>query len=324
VLAPVFGVQKVRSAGEARERMAAEVRAGLEAEVPYLPSKYFYDDLGSRLFEEITELPEYYQTRTETAILERAAGGIIADLHPRELVELGAGTSPKVRLILDAMVAHGGRACTLFDVHAPSLEASLTNLRAAYPGLDLRGIAGDFSTDVAVLGSAPGRLVAFLGSTIGNFHPDEATRFFEDIASILQPGGALLLGVDLVKDVARVEAAYNDARGVTAAFNRNILSVVNDCLDGDFVPQEFGHVAFYDRRHAWIEMRLRALRKQTAHVRAIGVTLELQEGDEIRTEISCKYTRASLEALLPRTLATSGWHQDPEALFALAVLERRG
>ena len=184
-------------------------------------------------------------------------------------------------------------------------------------------MAGEFVTDLLVLGRAPRRLVAFLGSTIGNLHPDEATRFFRDIAGVLEPGGSLLLGVDLVKDVGRLERAYNDAQGVTAAFNRNILSVVNTCLDGDFAPDAFAHVAFYDREQAWIEMRLRARRPQTVHVRAIDVRLDLPEGAEIRTEISCKYTRESLRQLLPGELELAEWHTDVENLFGLALLRRR-
>jgi L-histidine N-alpha-methyltransferase len=151
----------------------------------------------------------------------------------------------------------------------------------------------------------------------------EATRFLDEVAAVLEPGGALLLGVDLVKDVSRLEAAYNDSQGVTAAFNRNMLDVVNDCLEGDFVKEEFAHVAFYDRQQDWIEMRLRALRPQSVHVRTIDVQLELPEGAEIRTEISCKYTRESLARRLPERLELFAWHTDPEDLFGLAVLRRR-
>lgn len=323
MVAPRFSVHRVRSADEELSRMAEEVRAGLLAHPPDLPSKYFYDDRGSRLFDEITRLPEYYQTRTETALLARVAPAIVRASGARELVELGSGASPKITILLDALAAAGGEACSLLDVHAASLEQSLAGLQARYPDLKLRGVAGDFVSDLHVLGRAPRRLIAFLGSTIGNLHPEEATRFLRDTAAVLEPPGALLLGVDLVKDVARLELAYNDAQGVTAAFNRNILNVVNDSLDGDFVPEAFAHVAFYDRERAWIEMRLRALHAQRAHVRAIGVTLDLPEGAEIRTEISCKYTRASLEELLPDELELAEWHTDPEDLFGLALLQRR-
>jgi L-histidine Nalpha-methyltransferase len=323
MIAPTFSVSRVRSAGDELARMADEVGASLRADPPSLPSKYFYDDRGSRLFDEITRLAEYYQTRTETALLARVAPALVRASGARELVELGSGASPKIGILLDALVAAGGESCTLLDVHAASLEQSLTRLQSVYPRLNLRGVAGDFVTDLHVLGRAPRRLIAFLGGTIGNLDPEEATRFLRDTASVLERGGSVLLGVDLVKDVERLERAYNDAQGVTAAFNRNILNVVNECLDGDFVPEAFAHVAFYDQERAWIEMRLRALRPQTAHVRAVGVRLELSEGAEIRTEISCKYTRGSLTRLLPDELELSDWHTDNEQLFGLALLRRR-
>jgi L-histidine N-alpha-methyltransferase len=323
MITPTFSVHRVRPAGEELSRMAAEVSAALRSHPPSLPSKYFYDDRGSRLFDEITRLPEYYQTRTETALLARVAPAIVRAAGARELVELGSGASPKIKILLDALTAAGGDACTLLDVHAASLEQSLVGLQALYPRLSLRGVAGDFVTDLHVLGRARRRLVALLGGTIGNLHPEEATRFLRDTASVLERGGAVLLGVDLVKDVGRLERAYNDAQGVTAAFNRNILNVVNENLEGDFVPEAFAHVAFYDREQAWIEMRLRALRPQRVHVRAIDVSLDLREGAEIRTEISCKYTRESLTRLLPDELELSEWHTDAEQLFGLALLRRR-
>ncbi len=315
-------VREVRTHREALDLMAGEVRAGLLAQHRSIPSKYFYDDAGSRLFEEITQLPEYYQTRTETALLRRVADEIVTSARAAELVELGAGTSPKVRLLLDAMLEAGGTACTLLDVHAPSLEESLRGLRPRDPGIELSALAGDFSRDRHLRGGAPGRLVALLGSTLGNLQPPESARFLEKVADVLLPGGCVLLGLDLVKDVGRLEAAYNDAQGVTAAFNRNILQVVNQRLEGDFDPAAFDHIAFYDVQNAWIEMRLRARRAQKVSIRAIDVRLELAEGEEIRTEVSCKYTRTSLRALLPRGLELFGWYEDPDRLFALALLRR--
>jgi L-histidine N-alpha-methyltransferase len=324
-MASSAGYRKARAAAAARSATAAEIRAGLLSDPPEIPSKYFYDDAGSRLFDEITRLPEYYQTRTEERILEARADEVVARFGPRELVEIGSGTSRKTRILLDAMArAASLESCVLFDINERSLQQSLRALSADYPGLQARGVAGDFATDLAAIGaSSRRRLAIFLGGTIGNLLPAEVPGFLARLGGILAKGDGFLLGVDLVKDPARLHAAYNDAAGVTARFNRNILKVVNEVLDGDFDPAAFEHVAFYDRDNAWIEMRLRALRPTRVNVRGAGVERAFEAGDEIRTEISCKYTRASLAALLPGTgLRLVGWLADPEELFALAVLER--
>ena len=309
-----------------RARMAAEVRAGLSAQpLPWLPCKYFYDDRGSALFEQITRLPEYYPTRTEEGILERVAGDVVAATRPVELCELGSGVGRKVRLLLDA-----GRAlrtlerCMLLDINATVLAESVRSLEGEYPGLCVRGVVGDFQRDLPVLGPGGRRLALLLAGTIGNFHPDrEVPQFLRAVARQLAPDDAFLVGLDLVKDEGRLEAAYNDAAGVTAEFNRNILRVVNAALDADFDPDAYDHVAFYDRDHAWIEMRLRARCDQRVEVPGAGLTLTLRRGDEIRTELSCKYTRATFEARLARTgLRLESWLSDAESLFALALLRR--
>jgi L-histidine N-alpha-methyltransferase len=303
--------------------MAEEVRASLMSPVPFLPSKYFYDDRGSRLFERITGLEEYYQTRTEEALLGTCADDVVARLRPQELVELGGGVSPKVRVLLDAMRRAGTlRRCVLFDIHRASLERSLGQLAREYPGLASRGVVGDFQGDVTALGPGGRRLIAFLGGTIGNLHPDdEVPGFLSRLRRQMASGDGLLLGVDLVKDTARLERAYNDDAGVTAAFNLNVLRVLNDRLGADFDLRGFEHVAFYDERRAWIEMRVRALRDQVVEVPAAGVTLRFEEGDELRTEISCKYTRESLVSRLAGTgLELLAWYTDPEDLFGLALL----
>ena len=302
--------------------MAAEVRRGLTASPPWLPSKYFYDEQGGRLFEEITELPEYYLTRTEEAILRARADDVVARLRPRELVELGAGTSPKLRLLLDAMRhARVLRRCVLVDINAGALRASARRLASLYPGLDVQTIVTDFQDDLSQLGAGGGRLLAFLGSTIGNLHPTEVSAFLGGLASHLSPGDGLLLGVDLVKDKARLEAAYDDPAGVTAAFNLNILKAINAQLGAGFRPGDFEHVSFYDEEQAWIEMRLRAVRTTRARIPPASLDLTFVRGDEIRTEISCKFTRASLEQRLgPAGLQLQEWMTDPEGLFALALL----
>jgi L-histidine N-alpha-methyltransferase len=303
--------------------IAAEVGEGLRSRPPWLPCKYFYDDRGSALFDAITRLPEYYQTRTEERILEAVADEIVTRVAPRELFELGSGMGRKIRLGLDAQARAGllGR-CVLFDINEAVLAESIRRLAADYPGLEVEGVVGDFTRDLGTIGPAIGRRLAlFFAGTVGNLHPDDVPAFLRHMRACLAPGDAFLVGVDLVKDEARLHAAYNDAAGVTAEFNRNILRVLNDRLGADFDRSAFEHVAFYDRERAWIEMRLRATRPMTVHVPGAGLTLRYEAGDEIRTEISCKYTRASLMHMLPGTgMTLTDWFTDPEQLFALALL----
>lgn len=304
-------------------RMAEEIRTGLAEPLPSLPSKYFYDDRGSELFDAITRLPEYYQTRTEERILERIAGDVVARARPRALVELGSGLGRKIRLLVEAARAAGGlERVVLLDVNERVLEEAGARLLGDYPGLAVTGIVGDFgSADLDLLGPGSRRLAVFFAGTIGNLHPSAVPPFLKRLARCLAPGDAFLVGVDLVKDEARLHAAYNDAAGVTAEFNRNILRVVNERLDGDFDPTAFDHVAFYDRERAWIEMRLRARRPLEVRIKKAGLNLRYEAGDEIRTEISCKYTRGSFEALLPGTgFAAEQWYTDDDRLFALALL----
>jgi len=302
--------------------MAAEVREALAGSPPSLPSKYFYDELGSRLFQEITRLPEYYQTRTGESILERVAEEVVAAVGARELVELGSGSGRKIRLLLDAMARAGQlERCVLFDINERDLEQSVRALGRDYPQAQVRGVVGDFTRGFDGVGPGGGRIAAFFGGTIGNLHPRDVPSFLARVAELLDGGDGFLVGIDLVKDKRVLEAAYNDAAGVTARFNRNILQVMNDRLGADFDPLAFDHVAFYDEQNAWIEMRLRARGAQRVRIPGAGVDLRLTPGDEIRTEISCKYSRASLEAKLPGTgLRLAQWHTDPANRFALALL----
>jgi L-histidine N-alpha-methyltransferase len=306
--------------------MAAEVRSALTGTPPSLPSKYFYDDRGSRLFQEITRLPEYYQTRTEETILEAVTDEVAARVGARELVELGSGSGRKIRLLLDAMARTKRlESCVLFDINERDLEQSVRALGRDYPQARVRGVVGDFTQGFGGVGAAAGRIVAFFGSTIGNLHPDDVPPFLRRVAGLLGEGDAFLLGVDLVKDKRVLEAAYNDAAGVTARFNRNILQVMNDRLGADFQPDSFDHVAFYDEGNAWIEMRLRAWRPQHVRIPEAGLDLRFAAGDEIRTEISCKYTRESVEERLGGTgLSMDRWFTDEDDRFALALLCRRG
>jgi L-histidine N-alpha-methyltransferase len=286
-------------------RMTAEVRAGLLARPRSLPSKYFYDDRGSELFEAITRLPEYYQTRTEESLLAAAADELIARAQPVELLELGSGAGRKVRLLLAAMRRHGRlRRLTLFDINASSVRAAAGRARAWDAALDVREAVGDFTADLSALGPGGGRLALLFGGTIGNLHPDAVPPFLQ-------------------KDRARLEAAYNDAAGVTAEFNRNLLHHINWALDGDLDVAAFEHVAFWNARRRWIEMRLRATRPVRARIAAARLRVRLEAGDEIRTEISCKYTRRSFGARVRNTgFVIDRWLTDPEDLFALALLRR--
>jgi len=318
-------IERARASEDRLARMSAEVRAGLLAHpLPSLPCKYFYDDRGSALFDEITRVPEYYQTRTEETILAKIAGEVVDLVRPHELVEIGSGTGRKIRLLLDAMQARGLlRRCRLLDISEGVLAGSVEALAAAYAGLEVRGVVGDFVSDLTALGPGGERLALFFAGTIGNLHPDDVPAFLRALARQLVPGDGFLLGLDLVKDERRLHEAYNDRAGVTAEFNRNILRVVNGALAADFVPEAWEHVAFYDPEHAWIEMRLRATRNMRVSVQAAGLALEFRAGDEIRTELSCKYTQESFGARVVGTgLRIERWFTDPEHLFASVLLRR--
>ena len=307
-----------------RMAMAVEIGESLRAPQPWLPSKYFYDDRGSVLFEEITHLPEYYQTRTEVALLEAIAEPVLAAGRPRELVELGSGAGRKIRILLDALQRMGRlERCLLLDINEFFLSQSVQRLQAAYPQADVRGIQADFIDDLESLGSRGERLLLFFGGTVGNLLPRDLPDFFRRASHVLAPRDTFLVGIDLVKDRGRLEAAYNDAAGVTARFNLNILRVLNEKLGADFDLSAFEHVAFYDDKNAWIEMRLRARRPSRIRIPLAGLTLHLKRGNEIRTELSCKYTRESFAARLRATgLRLERWFTDPQDLFALALLRR--
>lgn len=302
--------------------MGAEVKKSLASDPPSLPSKYFYDDRGSRLFEQITRLPEYYQTNTEEHLLLDLADDIAQVARPRELVELGSGSGKKVRLLLDGLQRNGLLgSLVLFDINRSFLRDSAETLSEEYAGLSIDGVVGDFMQDLEKLGAAGKRMIVFLGGTIGNIHPDDVPAFLWDIRQALLDDGTFLLGVDTVKDRSRLESAYNDTCGVTARFNLNILRVVNRKLGADFPVDDFEHVAFWDDENSWIEMRLRAVSDMQVSIPGAGLRLELTEGEEIRTEISCKYTRESFCSLLDDTgFDMSRWYTDPEDLFALTLL----
>lgn len=305
----------------ANPQMLAEVADGLAATQKELPPKYFYDHRGSELFEEITRLPEYYPTRTERSILEAWMPGLVAGLGTRTLIELGAGSAEKSRVILDAMRAAGTAELYVpIDVSATFLSHTATRLRREYPGLKVEPAVADISEELNLPRRLPRpALLAFLGSTIGNFYPAEAISLLRRVRAAMEPGDRFLMGADLRKDVARIERAYNDSRGVTAEFNRNMLRVLNHELGADFDPESFEHRAFYQRQAHRIEMHLVSSRPQVVTIPGIG-PVSFDRGETLRTEISCKHDRDSVAALFRAAgLRVESWRTDPEGLFALVV-----
>jgi len=279
--------------------LRAEARRGLTATPKQLPPKWFYDERGSALFEAITRQPEYYPTRREREILQARAGDIARTTRAATLVELGSGTSEKTRLLLDALRDAGTlRRFMPFDVCLPAVADAATGLRRDYPGLTIKAVVGDFNEHVRFLPRGPDGgplLVAFLGSTIGNFDEDERSHFFAALRLVLRPGDWFLLGADLVKAKRRLDAAYNDAAGVTIQFNKNVLRVLNRDLRATFDEDLFDHVAAYDPARELVDIRLRARAAHEVKVRGLGLTVHFAAGEEMCTEISTKFTRAGLE-----------------------------
>ena len=320
-------------AGYRAASLRADALAGLTATPKSLPPKWFYDAQGSALFEKITELPEYYPTRAERAILRSAAPEIAALTGATALVELGSGSSDKTRLLLSALRDAGTlRGYVPVDVSESALAAAGDALAAEYPGLAVDAVVADFEkylgvpADTVPADTVPAdtvagpRLVAFLGSTIGNMVPDERAVFLRRVRAQLRPGDAFLLGTDLVKDPAVLVAAYDDSAGVTAAFNRNVLSVLNAELGADFDLDAFEHVAAWDAGREWIEMRLRAASAQSVRVRDLGLTVEFAAGEEMRTEVSAKFRQAGVAAELAAAgLAMRSWWTDPDGQFGLSI-----
>ncbi|HUR01606.1 MAG TPA: L-histidine N(alpha)-methyltransferase [Nonomuraea sp.] len=305
--------------GYLRQALEHDVRTGLTAEPKWLPPKWFYDATGSELFSRITRLPEYYPTRRELAILRARAADLAAASGADTLVELGSGTSEKTVLLLEALAA---RTYTPVDVDAVTLSAAAHRLAGLFPGLRVRAVCADFERHLALLPRTGRRMVAFLGGTIGNLEPAARAVFMKDLRATLRPGDTFLLGADLVKDTGRLIAAYDDPAGVTAAFNRNVLRVINRELEADFDPEAFEHVALYDERHEWIEMRLRASRDMRVRIGGLGLVADFAEGEETRTEISAKFRPEGLR----EELAAAGFevrrrYTDPAGDFMLILAE---
>src|ERR1700678_250890 len=304
--------------------LRADALAGLTATPKSLPPKWFYDAQGSELFEKITELPEYYPTRTERSILRVVAPEIAAVTGATALVELGSGSSEKTRLLLSALQDAGSLRCYVpVDVSEPALTMAADALTADYPGLDVRAVVSDFEEHLGLPpeGDAPApRLVAFLGSTIGNLLPGQRASFLARVRAELRPGDFFLLGTDLVKDPATLVAAYDDSSGVTADFNKNVLAVLNAELGADFDRDAFEHVAIWDPAAEWIEMRLRSAFAQTVHVPGIGLSVNFGAGEEMRTEVSAKFRRAGVEGELAAAGFTMrSWWTDAAGQFGLSL-----
>ena len=305
---------------EVRDDLVRDVRAGLGSDPKSLPPRWFYDERGSELFEAITRLPEYYQTRTETAILAEAARDVIALVRPEALVELGAGSAAKTRLLIEPAIRDRLSCYVPFDISEAFLQQTARRLATDFPGLSVYAVVGDFSVHVDRVPRHGQQLVAFLGSTIGNFDDGQRARFLGQVRELLRPGDALLLGVDLVKDGAELVAAYDDAAGVTAEFNLNVLRVLNRELGADFDLGAFAHAASFDRQRSRIEMRLRALAPQRVTIPGAGMVVGFAAGEALLTEISVKFTHDSIKRELEASgLALARWCTDPRERFALCL-----
>ena len=301
--------------------LRADVLAGLTATPKTLPPKWFYDERGSELFDKITRLDEYYPTRAEREILAAAAAEIAATARAAALVELGSGTADKTRLLLDALRdTRALRRYVPVDVSEAALIVACRRVLDGYPGLAVHAVVSDFEEHLGLPEGGGPRLVAFLGGTIGNLLPAQRATFLRSVRARLADGDALLLGTDLVKDPAVLVAAYDDAAGVTAAFNKNILSVLNAELGADFDSDAFDHVALWDPAAEWIEMRLRSAEDQQVRLPAIGLTVHFGEGEEMRTEVSAKFRREGVQAELAAAgLEMRSWWTDEAARFGLSL-----
>lgn len=321
--APTLTVEVALDADAFRAHLVADARKGLTSTPKTLPPVWFYDERGSQLFDEITRLDEYYPTRAERALLERHAPQIASLTSADTLVELGSGTSEKTRVLLDALAAAGTLSRYVpLDVSTETLTAASQDIAASY-GIAVHALVGDFTRHLDHLPGGGRRIVAFLGSTIGNLSPMGRADFLGQVAAQLGPEDWFLLGADLVKDRGRLLAAYDDARGVTAEFNRNVLHVLNRELGADFDPADFEHRACWDEAERWVEMRLRAVRPLSVHLSGLGLDISFAAGEELRTETSAKFTVAQLEEELAAAgLAVKATFGADEGEFLLTLASR--
>ncbi|MGW6740600.1 L-histidine N(alpha)-methyltransferase [Streptomyces sp. NPDC055025] len=298
--------------------LRADVLQGLTRTPKTLPPKWFYDTRGSELFEEITRLPEYYPTRAEREILLARGPAIAAETGARTLVELGSGSSDKTRHLLDELTAL--QLYVPVDVSESALSGAARSLLTERPALRVHALIADFTAGLTLPETPGPRLVAFLGGTIGNLLPAERAAFLTSVRALLAPGDTLLLGTDLVKDESVLVRAYDDAAGVTAAFNRNVLSVIDRELGADFDPRDFGHVALWDAENEWIEMRLRARRALTVKIPELDLVVHFEAGEEVRTEVSAKFRQDGVRTELSAAgMELTRWWTDEAGRFALSL-----
>ena len=309
------------AADSAAKALRRDVRVGLTQTPKSLPPKWFYDSVGSDLFDQITRLPEYYPTRAEAQILRARAAEIAVASGADTLVELGSGTSEKTRILLDALRDGGSLSRFIpFDVDSGVLEAASAAIGAEYPGIEIDAVCGDFEEHLGKIPQVGRRLVIFLGSTIGNLTPEPRAEFLAALSDTLQPGDTLLLGTDLVKDTERLVRAYDDASGVTARFNKNVLAVVNRELTADFELSAFDHVARWNDGEERIEMWLRSTSPQRVHVGGLDLTVDFAEGEEMLTEVSCKFRSERVAAELDAVgLRLTQWWTDDSGDFGLSL-----
>ena len=309
------------AADSAYEALCRDVREGLQSSPKSLPPKWFYDSVGSDLFDQITRLPEYYPTRAEAEILRAHAAEVASVTGADTLIELGSGTSEKTRILLDALQHSGAlRRFVPFDVDASILSAAATAIQREYPDIEIAAVCGDFEEHLPEIPRGGRRLFVFLGSTIGNLNRGPRAEFLAALAAVLRPGDSLLLGTDLVKDVGRLVRAYDDAAGVTAQFNRNVLAVINRELDADFDVDAFRHVASWNSDEERMEMWLRAERAQRVRIGALDLTVEFAAEEQLLTEVSCKFrTQAVAAELAQAGLRRTRWWTDDAGDFGLSL-----
>ena len=316
-----FSLANYLAADSAAHALRRDVRDGLAQTPKSLPPKWFYDSAGSDLFDQITRLPEYYPTRAEAQILRARSASIAAASGADTLVELGSGTSEKTRMLLDALRDSGSlRRFIPFDVDSGVLNAAGSAIEREYAGIEIDAVCGDFEEHLGKIPRVGRRLVVFLGSTIGNLTPGPRKDFLTALSDTLQPGDSLLLGTDLVKDAGRLVRAYDDSAGVTAQFNRNVLAVVNRELDADFDLGAFRHVARWNTGEERIEMWLRASSRQRVHIAALDLVVDFADGEEMLTEVSCKFRPEGVEAELAAAgLRRTHWWNDAAGDFGLSL-----
>ncbi len=313
--------------GRAETQIGEDVRLGLSGHRKTLPSKYFYDARGSRLFEQICGLPEYYQTRIEISILRDNAQSLTRDFHNGDLVELGSGANWKIRLLLEIM-GRLRRSQTRYvpvDVSQTALVAASKGLLNLYPELTVMGIVGDFTKHLPQLPCGRMKLILFFGSTIGNLSVQESRSFLTEVASTLCPNDRFLLGLDMIKPEEVLNAAYNDSQGVTEQFNKNVLRVINRELEADFDTDYFEHLAFYNSELEQVEMHLRAIRPHRVEIADLELTVTFEAGETILTEISRKFSRDSAARMVEDAgLSIAHWHTDPNHWFSIAEIVSPG